>query len=599
MSVPSPNSESSKSQQKILLVSLGLVVGFALSVFLYFLFSGLGSIERDAATKDSLHDKFGVLDDTDALLERMAFERTSSTDFTTSDLRKVGEDLQNFDTEELRKAFQNSASLPYTRSLHPIQEMLCEHLVERSPVVALSSLVFFDENRVQALLRIMARQLVLQDLKESFKLVAGLKQPYRKIAIETMLGELEITEEVLSSLKALNDAEIETVLAKHMHEQKIHESIDQDPSTAFDLLLTDEIEDADQADLFSHVLNELFQVEGFDTFKRLNSIRENRELYAELFVQIAALDRVGTLNYLENLSTSRRSGLIYPLMENWVKVDVEAALAAINELPNPTLRSSAYSAFVHFWGYTRPFEVLNRLLEIPREHRSTAVLNVVRTLGATNPDEVLRLLPSLKATPGAFTYEIERTFIYSWASEFPDQALKWVQENAEPKSEQRDRMLHRVLGEYALVHPKKAMEVAVVEDPNPRRGELGLAYSVIDALLLTDQIDAALGLLDQVPKNNLTSTYASVAEQLVSEERFNDAISLSDTFTTADKVAYFSKVTNRLSSTNSTGVITLVAKIPDANVRLEVVNQILDDEWSIERDFTEEQVEKLRSLVVD
>lgn len=599
MSDSSPNIDSRSVQQKSLLVMLGLVVGFVLSIFSYFIFTVMGPSQQDTSSKNSLENTPVFLDDSDALLERLAFEKTSSTDFCTSDLRKISEDLQTFSAEELFKALRRSAALPYTKSKHPVQEMLCEYLVEKSPSKALESIWLFEEHRKVALLRIVVRHWVVQDWEESFKQASGLRHPYREIALETILGELDLTDEMLSSLTSSNGVEIGALLAEQMHELKIYESINQDPSAAFDLLRTDNVEDSEQADLFSQVLNELFQVEGIEALNRLNFIRYNSEFYNELFVQIAAQDRVGTLDYIESLSRFQRPRLMYPLMENWVEVDVDNALETIRNLPNPTLRSYTYTTLVSVWGWTRPREVLERLQDIPREHRSSGVLNAVRTLGATNPDEILRLLPSLEAIPGAFNHEVERTFVYSWSSKLPDQALKWVQENVEPESLQRDLMLNRVLGEYALVQPKTAMEVAITEDPNPSRGELGLAYSVIDSLVRSNQIDTAFGLLDQVPQNTRAFTYADVAVKLVLEERFNDVISLSETLSATDKVNYFRSVARGLSGNNSSEVLTMVAKIPGSRVRSAVVNRILSDEWSTERYYTEEQLEALRSFLAE
>ncbi|MCY3540948.1 MAG: hypothetical protein OXH31_03455 [Gammaproteobacteria bacterium] len=599
MSVLPAKKDSSGVQQKFVLGTLGLVVGFAFSMFCYFLVTGEGSVRLGAVSNDSLNNNRGVLDNTDTLLELLVFEKTSSTNFSTADLGRISTDLKTFDEEELSNAFSSSASLPFSPSLYPIQEMLCEYLVEQSPVRALASLVWFENHRVEDLLPIMVRHMVSLDLEESFELVRGLKQPYRKKAIEAMLKELELTDEALSLLRSLNNAEIEAAIAEQMQTQKIYASVNEDPRSAFDLLLTDDVEDSEQADLFSQVLNELFQIEGLDVIKRLNFLSHNSEFYDELFMQIAAQDRIGTLNYLDTLSPSNRSRFLYPLMENWVEEDLENALDSVSSITNQTLRSQTFATLVREWGRTRPLEALERLKEIPRQHRSAVVLDIVHTLGATNPDEVLRLLPSLKAISGAFTHEIERSFVYSWSSKFPAEALMWVRKNIAQDSYQRDRLLSRVLSEYALVQPQKAMEVAISEDPNPARAELGLSHWVIDSLVENDQLETAIGLLEHVPNNNRFSTYADVAEKLVLEDRFDVVISMSDMVPEADRAAYFRSIVIGLSGTNSSKVLELIAKIPDAQIRSEVVNRTLDGTWRVERNYSEKQLKTLRSFLVD
>ena len=599
MRVPNSNIDCSSVQQKVVLVTIGLVSGFVLSMFSYFVITGLERPYQDTASTVSLDSATDGVNTADALLERLASDEISSTDLNTANLQKISENLQTFNTEELVKALGSSASFPYSRNLHPIQEILCEHLVERSPSEALRSVWLFQEHRKVALLRIVVRGWALQDIEESFTVAIGLQQPYKEIAIETILSELDVTDEVFSVLQSSDYDEIEKYRAEQTHELEIYKTISRDPSAAFDLLLKDNVEDSEQAHLFSQAFNEMFQLEGFDAITKLNFLSFDREFFDELLLQIFEQDRLGMIGYLQNLSPTKQSRFMYPLMDNWVEADVESVLPAVESLSNPTYRASTYRTLVSSWGRIRPLELLNRLAEIPREHRDSAVFYAFNTLGETNPNAVLSLLSSLKAIPGAFNQENERTFVYSWSSKFPYEALKWVQENVETETTQRNWMLSRVLGEYALVQPKEAMEVAITEDPNPERGELGLAYNVIDSLASDDQLDTAIDLLDQVPKHNQAYIYAEVAEKLVLKDRLNEVMSLSNRLPAADRVDYFHSVATKLSYNHSSAVLTLVAKIPDTLLRSDVVNQILNDTWMIEEYYTEGQRESLRSLVTE
>ena len=597
MSILSSNTDSPRVLQIVVLVTVGLVLGLVLSICSYLVFTERGQSQQDTSLNNSSESTPGFLFDVDSLLEQLTFKKTARTDFSTSDLRKISEGLQTFSTEELFKAISQSASLPYTMGLHTVQEMLCEYLVEKSPTKALESVWLFEEHRRIVLLRIVARHWVRQGLEEAVKIATELRQPYREIAFDTVFAELSLTDERLSLHRSSKDAEVAAIVARQTHERKIYDTISQDPSTAIDLLLSDDFEDFEQADLFSQAFSELFELEGFDAINKLNVMSYNSEFYDELFIQISAQDRVGMLGYLEGFSPSERPLFMYPLMEHWVEDDVESALEAIRNLSNPTMRTYAYSTLVSVWGWTRPLEVLNRIQELPREHRSGAVNTAVDILGTTNPDVVQSLFPSLKAIPGAINDENERMFVYSWSTKFPRKALEWVQEHVELNSVQRSRMLNRVLGEYALVQPIKAMEVAITEDPNPARGTLGLAFSVIDSLLQDEQIDTAIGLLDQVPTNTRAWVYATVAEKLVLEDRFDEVISLSEMLPAADKILYFRSVTVGLSSANSSDVLTLVANIADASLRSDLVNRILSDEWTTDRHFTEEQLKDLKAFV--
>ena len=595
--VSSPNIGTLKTQQKVAFVTIGLVLGLILSTFLYFLFTEIMLSQRETSSKDSLADTLSFLDDTGAMFEQLATGETSSTLYSTSNLLEISENIQTLSTEELVSALRRSASLPYTRGLFPIQEMLCEYLVENSPSEALQSVWSFEKHRKLALLRIVFNSWADQNLEESFVVATGLGQPYKGIALETLLANVSATDEIRSFLQPSDYEEIEKIRAEQSYESEIYKTISQDPRAALNLLLKDDVEDSEQAGLFSQVFTEMFQLEGFDAITELNSLSYDGEFYKELLLEIVKQDRVGTISYLEKLSREQRSRALYAFMDDWVETDVESALLSVKSISNPNYRAHTYDVLVAAWGNTRPREMLDRLLEIPREHRSTAVSNAVSTLGETNPNEVLRRLSSLKAIPGAFNKHNERTFVYSWSSKNPDQALKWVQENVEPETIQRNWILGRVLSDYAVIQPEEAMAVAITEDPHPARGELGLSYSVIESLVSDDQINAAFDLLDQVPENNRASTFATVAAKLVTKDRLDDVISLADGLPAGDKVVYFRSVADKISFNNSSEVLTLVAKIPDAQLRSDVANRILTDTWSIEQYYTDEQSESLRSFV--
>ena len=201
MRVPNPKTDSTSVQQKVVLVTIGLVSGLVLSMFSYFVITGLERSHQDTASEISMNSAPNDLITVDALLERLASEEISSTDLNTAELQKISENLQTFNTEELVKALGSSASFPYSRNLYPIQEILCEYLVERSPTEALRSVWLFQEHRKVALLRIVVRGWAHHDMEESFTVAIGLQQPYKEIAIETLLAELDATDERFSVLQ--------------------------------------------------------------------------------------------------------------------------------------------------------------------------------------------------------------------------------------------------------------------------------------------------------------------------------------------------------------------------------------------------------------
>ena len=598
MRVPRVRRHSSKFQNTVTLVAIGLVVGLILSSSAYYILTKPNQLHPDITQKNSLNSSTVALDGSNTLVARKGAEWIFRAMSDTTDLHDLSATLQSFSTEDLLNAIQASASQPFVPGLYHVQEIMCEYLVEKSPDQALESVWAFDAHRKSDLLALVFRNWAVQDMEESLQVATGLTPPYREIAISSIVDEIDLTDELLSLLEATYEFNLKAIQTKRNNELNTYQAINQDPGAVFDQLLSDDIEDYEQLDLLSQTLSELFKLEGIDVLRRINGLSLNSDVSDELILQIVAQDRMGTLEYLQNVSYINRTQILFPLMEDWVNADLENALEVVQGLPNPIIRRDALSRLLSVWGTSEPFEVLNRLEELPRSQRASAVFSAVQTLGSTDPDSVLRLLPSLKEIPGAFNAENERTFVYSWSTLSPSKATNWVLENTELGSERRARLLNWVIREYARVEPSKALDIATAEEPNAYYGDYGLELKVIETLIMFE-FDAALGVLDQIRSEARYVVYSEVAKELVEQSRIDEAISLSERVPREDRASYFYRAINSLSYNNASGVLSLVTKIPDTGLRSEVVTSMLNQEWMLERFYTAEQVETLRTLDVD
>ena len=512
-------------------------------------------------------------------------------------MRFLSEFLGTLDRQRLLDLISLSATQEFSLRQNSIQTMMLEYMVQLSPADALTSVWMFDEHRRATLLKTVFGNWSKFETHKSIEAAKELQPPYHELAMEAILIGGGLSHKDWPSSLALEHFELG--LSKRDQERVVFELLEQQPGEAFDLLVNDDIEDFDQADLFRQVVDRLFQVEGLGVIATLHNSGVKWGLKDQLFIEIADRDRVGALTFLQTIPSNEQISLVAPLMEHWVSLDAEKALAEVQELPESYFRTSILDTLVSRWALVDPVEVLDRLAEFPRKLRSHAALNAFRELTSTNPTEALSTLSSLRTLPGAVNVDTELVFVRTWSETDPSKAVEWVRSNVEEETLKRARMLWWILPELALSDTEKAMNVAQSEKPHWFHDTLGLDYMIVDSLVRADKLESAIGILDQIRDQARPLSYAIVGAKLVIKDQFDEAISLSEKIPPLDRVRYFNSVISDLQFDNSSSVLTLTAKIPDTHLRTDVVNQILNDEWSSKRYYTEEQLETLRSLVAE
>ena len=531
-------------------------------------------------------------------IQESDFNRLVNAGTSITELRFLSEFLGTLDEPRLLDLITFSATQEFSRRLNSIQTMLFEYLVQLSPEDALDSVWLFDEHRRAALLKTVFSNWSKFEMHKSLDAATGLNPPYRELAIEAILaGGSSLSNEDLISLTSKEHVELG--LSKQEHVRVVYDLLDQQPRKAFDLLVNDDIEDFEQADLFRQVVDRLFQVEGLGVIATLHNSGVNRGLKNQLFFEVADRDRAGALTFLQNIPSHEQISIVFPLMEHWVSLDADEALAEVRDLPESYFRTSILDTLLSQWALVNPVQVLDRLAEFPRKLRSQAALNAFRELTSTDPTEALGRLSSLRTIPGVVNVETELVFVRTWSKKDPSKAVAWVQSNVEVDSLKRARMLRWILPELALSDTEKAMNVALSEKPHSFYGTTGLDYMIVESLVRADRLESAIDILDQIRNEARSLSYAVVGAELVIKDQFDEAISLSEKIPPLDRVSYFRSMMSKLQSNNSSSILTLLAKIPDAGLRSDVVNQLLNDDWTTDRYYTEEQLETLRSLVAE
>lgn len=596
MNSTSTNNASLNTARMVGFAVVGLTLGLILSTLTVFLLRGVWSSDNKSLAENGLDMDASSSNYYNNSIQDSELNRLITAGTSITELRRLSEYLDSLDEQHLLNLVTASAIQKFPRQ-SSIQTMMFEYLVQSSPEHALECVWLFDEHRRAELLTTVFGHWSKIEIQKSIVAATGLNTPYREVAIDAILDSGSLSSEDLAALASME--RFKQGLSNQDQERVVFELLDHQPQKAFDLLVSDDIKDFEQAELFSQVVDRLYEVEGLSVIAMLHNSDVKGGLKNKLFIEIADRDRAGTLVSLQSIPSHEQISLVSPLMKHWISLDAESALAEIRDLPESYFRSSILDTFLSEWARVDPGQVLDRLEEFPRNQRSRAALDAIREITLIDPTEALSRLTSLRTIPGAVNLETELVFVNTWADNAPLKAVEWVQSNAEKDSLERTRMLWRILPKLALSDPKKAMIVAQSEMPHPSWDRSGYDHMIVDSLIRTDKLQSAIDILDQVREEARHQSYSAVGTELVLKDRYDETISLSEKLPPQDRVRYFGSVIYPLLFENSSRVLTLIAQISNTRVRSDVVNNLLESDYTRERYFSAEQIETLRSLEVE
>ena len=593
----STNNASSNAPRMVGFAVLGLTLGLILSTSSIVLSRVVWSSDNESVSESGLDMDASSGNDSKNSIQDSEINRLINAGTSITELRLLSEYLDTLDEQRLLNLVTASATQELPRRQNAIQTMMFEYLAQSSPEHALECVWIFDEHRRAALLTTVFGNWPKIEIQKSIEAAVGLNSPYREVALDAILVSGSLSPDDLSALTSIEH--FEQGLSNQDQKNVVFELLDHQPQKAFDLLVNDDIKDFEQTELFSQVVDRLYEFEGLGVIPMLHDSDVKGGLKNKLFIEVADRNRAGTLTSLQSIPSHEQISLVAPLMKHWINLDAENALAEIRDLPESYFRSSILDTFLSEWARVEPRLVLDRLAEFPRNQRSRAALDVIRAITLINPTEALTRLTTFRTIPGVVNVETELAFVSTWAEIDSLRAAEWVQSNVEKDSLERTRMLWRILPMLALSDPKKAMNIAQSEMPHPSWDRSGYDHLIVDSLIRSDKLQSAIDILDQVREEARSQSYSSVGTELVLKDRYDEVISLGEKFPPQDRVRYFGRLIYPLLFNNSSRVLTLVAKISNTRVRSDVVNNMLESDYTRERYFSAEQIETLRSLVVE
>lgn len=400
-------------------------------------------------------------------------------------------------------------------------------------------------------------------------------------------------------LALAKDYGIEPMTQQVLSEARARLLMDQ-PSEAFQTVLSDSVEDNEQLDLLLEIADVWVRLEGtnaflpilqamdaiYDKWRGLGSLRLVVQRAAE-FDPKAAWDR------LLSLSSDAQMRYYDSVLVAWVKVDPMEALDANFQFAhrNPMVHQGAV---LSSWARIAPYDVLDHVASFPQEDQADAIGFAIGQLARYVSVEVAReQLDAMKANGHDIKQGVV-ALIRVWMFIDTESAAEWLVRNSDASSYSLSYQLRDVIERMTLEDPSKAMEFALSQSIDDSEDGSGLEDSVIAALAANGRFDEALVLLDKVREPRLADAVWSVGRNYIEFDRPSEAVRMALRLPEDARENYFEGIVAGWFNSNPVQLVEWLERIPGKKEQAAVARSILRQQ-QFGGDLTEEQIDKVEA----
>lgn len=321
----------------------------------------------------------------------------------------------------------------------------------------------------------------------------------RKTALETILSTRNdlATEDVLDIARelGLEEAGLQFISATETRE------LLEDPVTAWDFLLSDDLDNESQLDSLKLVAAAWSEQEGYDVLlqvARLFPMKDDRFALSTVIEGAVDNDIRDAFAWLRKVPRLERGELPCALAMVAARTDPELAFREIAAWSDDPIHVQLEKSAANTWAQIDPRALLDKIETIPQSARVGAMEIALTRLAYESPIEAVEYMEATKEFVRSETH-FARTIAEQWSFTDPEAALEWVIAYAGEDKELLDLLRRVVFRNLVRVDLERALEIS---RGNIRstfiRVDNAAEYDVIWELAQLGKIDEAITLLPQI-----------------------------------------------------------------------------------------------------
>ena len=409
--------------------------------------------------------------------------------------------LKNVNESDLVDLLHRTESIERTSIRSNIQTTILRKIATEDPDQALAWITDLPKIRRKTLLIGLFHDWSITNLMQAIEGAKSLIGTDRRAVLEVILS----TRDDLSS-SALLDVARELALEEYALRQisinQTHKLLE-NPRAAWDVIVNDNVEDAEQLDLYQLVASTWKEHEGFEVLLQAATVfpHENDHLaLSKVIEEVVGGELEEAFEYVRNLSKEARGQLPEALATVAARVNPEVALNEIASWSDDPIHTHLERIAATAWAQSDPRGMLNKLELVPQFTRATALEIAFTHLAYVSPQEAIQSLERANKFLSVETM-LPAIIAEQWSHTDPKAALDWSIAYAGSKTELRKSLIRRLFRNLVANDIEKALELSSEIRSTYTRLFSEAKYDIVEKLAQMGRLDDAISRLPMLDKN--------------------------------------------------------------------------------------------------
>ena len=408
--------------------------------------------------------------------------------------------LAVLDVSELDELLSRSNNIERSSIRTNIQTLVVRKLTTVDPYRALRWIADIPRVRRAPLLESVFYEWSLINLSEAVVGAHSLHGSDKRVALDTILS----TRDDLSTSALLNIARELGLEGRALLQLSINQTFKrlEDPVSAWNELVKDEVDDGMQLDLLKLVASAWYKEDGLDVLLRAAELfpsAKDRVALSEVIEGVVGIHLDEAFEFIQNLSRRERGELPCALAMVAAHIDPEFALEKIADWSDDPIHLHLQKTVSNTWARTDPRGMLDNLESLPQVARVDAMKIAFTHLAYVSPIESLQYLEESKKFLRSEAL-LAVIIAKQWSNTDPEEALEWAISYSEENSPMREMLVRQVLRNMVATDTLKALELSW-ELRSTLIHLTKAPYDVVWELAQMGRIDEAIELLPKLEEH--------------------------------------------------------------------------------------------------
>ena len=514
--------------------------------------------------------------------------------------------LSGLDEAQVAELLTQSREVFEDADRYALQSAIVQRLAHQNPSRAMSLVLELDNNpNIGGFVTIIFGDWAHSNLDEAVSHAQTLNQFLKRTALSAIVQErTDLSDNTIRAIA--RDLDNEQVATSAIAQRRIEDALE-DPETAWNEVAIDLQDDPDNSRTISRIASAWVERSGLSVLDQvshsLTNAQTRQDVIRRVLAEVARSDPEGALNYALTLENDPHNSIVLSIIGTWAYSEPRSALAAAIGIERAAVRKRAAQSVFNGWAYNEPNELLEEIGSLPADLQEEASTAALGAISRESPEEAADLVAAMES--GSVKASSAKSVVSAWSNRDHKAALEWILD--EPGVEEiRSELLSSIMHTLVRVDPELAMGTALAQPIDEGKSEfgmfgpagLGMEFNVISSLAFAD-VDKAIELLPQVREGpTKLMSYQSVVQSLLMNEEVDKAFNMVQQVPESDRKRVYQAISTSWAMTDPTGMLESMDRFPSKEDRSRAAALLVTTN-QFSKSLSDEQIEEAKKHLTD